>query len=606
MLRLIHVPAVFALFGSTFAAFYTDPSQLKQTTYDFVIVGAGIGGGVVAARLSENPSVKVLVIEAGVDDTGYRSEQIQIPFMCGQASVDSPFDWNYTTTPQKALNNQAIGYARGFVMGGSSSTNYLIWTRGSSDDFNRFAKVAGDNSYSWNSILPYFKKSERHVIPSDGRNDSAEYLPAFHGFSGPLAFSTTGNLSGIDDKILATTKELSAEFPFNQDTNSGKLLGLGWQQDAIGNGTRQSSSSAYLKPALNSRSNIDVLIHTRATRLLKTGSTGSVPEFKSLEIATTSTGPRTKITARKEIILSAGAIGTPQILMLSGIGNAADLAKVGINSTVSLPEVGTNLQDHPLTSTQWEVSPDAVTRDGIVLGTDPAAAQAAVERWNTNRTGVMSTTLSNHMGFFRLPSNSSVLAKYGDGSSGPGSAHYELAWVNNFMTINQPFPTSGKYVANINVVVSPTSRGSVTLASSDPFAAPLIDPNFYNTDLDLQVMLESIKASKRFISAKVWDGYIVKPYGDLEQALGPNGTDADIIAYIRQWTGSIKHPMCTAPVNGAKGKGVVDANLKVKNLTGVRIVDGSVFPYIPAAAPQAAIYGVSELAADKIKKSWGL
>ncbi|TFK32690.1 hypothetical protein BDQ12DRAFT_638418 [Crucibulum laeve] len=606
MFRLVHTPAIFALFGTTLGALFTDPSQLKQTTYDFVVIGAGTAGNVVATRLTENPSVKVLVIEAGVSDTGFDSDLIRIPFLCGQTAINTPFDWNYTTVPQKALNNQVLPYYRGFVLGGSSSTNYLAWTRGSPDDYNRFANVTGDSSYAWDNILTYFKKSEHHATPEDGRNDTGEYIPSVHGFKGPVAFSVTGNLSNIDDRVLATTQELSDQFPFNQDTNSGNLLGIGWQQNSLGNGSRSSSSAAYLTPVLNTRANLDVLIQTRVTRLVTTGTSNGVPEFKSVEVAQTSTGPRFTFKANNEIILSAGAIGSPQILMLSGIGDPAELAKVGVNSTVSLPEVGKNLQDHPIVSTQWVVPDDAPTRDIYTLGEDPAAVSAGLAQWHANHTGIYANVLGNHMGFFRLPQNSSILAQFGDQSAGPGSAHYELAWVSGFMSVSQPFPTSGRYFSNINVVNSPTSRGSVVLNSSDPFTAPLIDPNFFDTDFDLQVMIEAIKAAVRFASAKVWDGYILHPYADLATALAPNATDADIVTYIRRWTGSIKHPMSTAAANGAEGKGVVGADLTVKNISGVRIVDGSVFPFIPSAHPQAGIYGVAEVASDKIKAAYHL
>ncbi|TFK37738.1 aryl-alcohol-oxidase from pleurotus Eryingii [Crucibulum laeve] len=605
MTRLLHTTLICALVGSTFGALFTDPSQIKNTTYDFIVVGAGTAGNVIAARLSENPSVSVLVVEAGVSNTGFKAENLMIPLFAPLASVNSPFDWNYTTVPQKALNNQILPYSRGYVLGGSSSTNFITWTRGSRDDFDRFAKVVGDTSYTWNNLFPYFKKSEKWVHPVDGRNDTQEYNPTVHGTTGPVLVSTSGNVSIIDSRVLQTTQQLSAEFPFNLDVNSGNPLGVGWLPSAAGGGIRSSSATAYLMPALNARKNLDVLIHTRATKLVQTGTANGLPQFRNVEVGQLGSSTRVTFQARKEIVLSAGAIGSPQILMLSGIGNGPSLVKVGIKPIVSLPEVGQNLQDHPIVGLQYVVPDDANTIDPITLGTDPNALNVALAQWTANRTGVLSSTGGNHIGFFRVPSNSSLL-KNGDPSGGPTSAHFELAWQDEFASVSQTPPASGRYVSNIQVLNSPTSRGSVTLNSSDPFANPIIDPNFLSTDWDLGVMVYAIRSALRFIKAQAWSGFVLGPFVDSAALFADNATDADIITYIRKWTQSIKHPMCTAPANGASGKGVVDANLLVKNLNGVRIVDGSVFPFLPSAHPQAAIYGIAEMTSDKIKKVYGI
>ncbi|TFK37744.1 aryl-alcohol-oxidase from pleurotus Eryingii, partial [Crucibulum laeve] len=518
---------------------------------------------------------------------------------------NSPFDWNYTTTPQKGLNNQVITYARGYVLGGSSSTNLLTWTRGSRDDYDRFAKVIGDNSYSWNNMIKYFKKSEKWVHPRDGRDDSDEYNPAVHGTNGPVLITTGGVRTVTDTRVLATTQQLSGEFPFNLDVNSGDILGVGWLQSTMGGGSRSSSSTAYLRPALTSRKNIDVLIQTRATKLIKTGTSKGVPQFRRLEVGQTTSSKRFTFTARKEIILSAGAVGSPQILMLSGIGDAPDLSKIGIKSTVSLSDVGKNLIDHPLVGAQYIVPNDTATIDPITLGEDPAALTAALAEWTANKTGILTSTGDNFIGFFRVPDNSTILKK-GDPTAGPGSSHYELAWQAAFASSTQTPPNSGRYISNIHVVTTPTSRGSITLNSSNPFTAPIIDPNFFDTNYDLSVMVYAIRSAQRFIKAQPWNGFVLAPYPDLAPVFADNSTDADIVTYIRKFTRTIHHPVGTAAASKEKGKGVVDSNLLVKNASGIRIVDASVFPFLPSAHPLAGIYGVAELAADKIKKAYGI
>ncbi|KAL0959308.1 hypothetical protein HGRIS_014572 [Hohenbuehelia grisea] len=585
---------------SALATVFTSPAQLQGNQYDFIVVGSGTAGNIVAARLAESRNVRVLVIEAGRDNEGYQSELIKIPFLGPQASPKTSFDWNYTTVPQAALNNQAIPYPRGYVLGGSSSINYMVYTRCAVDDYDRFARVAGDDGWSWKKMVPYAIKQEKHVPPNDGHDETGQYDPSIHGTRGPLLTSLPGFSTDIDQRVLATTQELSAEFPFNLDINSGNPLGVGWMHSTVGNALRSSSATAYLQPALATRHNIDLLMNTQVTKLFQTGRSGGLPVFRGVEFGTGPGAPLFRLTASKEVILSAGAIGTPQILMLSGIGDPAELRSVGVTPVVSLPEVGKNLQDHPLVPIQWNAN-STQTMDPILR--DPAVFSAAMDEYNVNKTGRLANNgVSNHMSFFRLPRNSPILRRYGDPTAGPRSPHYELAFGNGFFTTSQPLPSSGSYVSIINVVVAPTSRGAITLASNSPWDHPLIDPKLLNSAYDLAVMVESVKAAKRFAAAHAWDGYITGPYAD---AVGTT-TDAGIVDYIRKWGTTIKHPFCTAAVSKEPGKGVVDGKLLVKKLRGVRVVDASVFPFIPAGHPQAPVLIIAERAADVIKAAWNL
>lgn len=568
--------------------------------YDFVIVGAGTAGNVIAARLAENASTSILIVEAGRNNVGFDSYLITIPFFGPQASPHTTFDWNYTTIPQEPLNNQLIAYPRGYVLGGSSSTNYMVYTRGSSDDYDRFADLAGDDGWNWDNLFPYALKNEKHVPPNDGHNETGQYIPSIHGTDGPLLTSIYGYPADTDDRVIAATAELSEEFPWNPDHNSGNMLGVSWMHSTIGGPLRSSSATAYLEPALRNHSNLDLVYNSQVTRLIQNGEIEGLPVFTTVEFARNPTAPRYNVSATREVILSAGAIGTPQILMLSGIGRSLDLAAVGIKPIIDLPEVGQNLVDHPLLPIQWNVDSNG-TMDPIYRA--EAALEAALEQYYANGTGRLAANgVSTQMAFLRLPENSSILAEFGDPTSGPGSPHYELAFADGFFTTSQTNPTSGSYFSIINVVVTPTSRGAITLASNDPFQHPTIDPKILSTDYDVNVMIESVKAAQRFAAAHAWDGYITGPYiGSVNTT-----TDDGIKEYLSRWATTIKHPFCTARLSKEDGEGVVDGQLLLKKAKGVRIVDASVFPIIPAGHPQAMVYIIAERAADVIKAAWGM
>lgn len=263
-------------------------------------------------------------------------------------------------------------------------------------------------------------------------------MPELHGFSGNLLTSLPGFLTDIDDRVLAVTKELP-EFPYNPDYNSGDPLGVSWMHSTVGGPLRSSSATAFLMPALNSRSNIDLVYNAQVTRLLQSGRIGNLPIFRGVEFARNSGARRYTATATKEIILSAGAFGTPQILLLSGIGPADEIRKVGITPVADLPEVGKNLVDHPLLPIQW-VSTSQNTMDPILRGGE--ALDQALDQYHQNASGRLAANgVSNHMSFFRLPENSTILAKFGDPAQSPGSPHYELAFGVSYFCVSQKDPS---------------------------------------------------------------------------------------------------------------------------------------------------------------------
>ncbi|KAK7039155.1 hypothetical protein VNI00_010059 [Paramarasmius palmivorus] len=474
----------------------------------------------------------------------------------------------------------------------------MFYTRGSSDDFDRLARISGDSGWSWKRILPYFLKSETLSPSADGHNTTGQVDPRFHGTSGPVLTSLPGNTSVLDSRILETSSQLS-EFPFNLDMNSGDPLGVGWLQSTIGHGVRSSSATAFLSDAALSRKNFDVLIGTRATRLLQTGYKNGKPVFLGVELAQSASGPRMSVTARKEVILSAGAIGTPHLLKLSGIGDRKELSAHGVHTLVEVPDVGRHMQDHPWVPLQWFLNTtntmDTIIRNATLLNEETAF-------YNKTKEGPLANNPSgNQLGWFRLAKNSSVLKEFGDPTGGKVSPHFEIIFTNTFLSFTEPLPPTGNFMTMLVALVSPRSRGSVRLTSSSPFDAPLIDPNFMDMESDMVILTEAVKAAYRFAAAQTWQGFIIEPFGPRLN------TTEDIHNHIRNLAMTLRHPVGTARMSSAKDTaGVVGPDLRVKKVEGLRVADASIFPHIVGAHTQAPVYAIAERASDLIKKAHGI
>ncbi|KAF4604041.1 hypothetical protein EYR38_004463 [Pleurotus pulmonarius] len=553
--------------------------------YDFIVVGGGTAGNVLANRLSADRRTTVLVIEAGGPNDVL---DLQIPYLW-TSLIGSAYDWNSTSTPQSGLGNRSVSLARGIGLGGSSSINAMLYTLGSADNYDAIAELVDDESWSWNRLEPFFGKDGTQLGSSPSPvMDTIEVAP-------PRFYQPT------DGRIMQTTQE-NSEFPFNNNTNSGKQLGFGWSKSTIApDGTRSSSATVYLKPEVINRPNLHVLLNTQVTRLLQLDRTDKT-RFDGVEFVENvrSVPSRTKIVAAKrEIILSAGAYGTPHILLNSGIGDARDLTSLGITPKHDLPSVGHNLTDHALTTLTWIVN-STTTYESIQRNETLRAM--LLDQWYRNGTGDFSSSGIDHVACLRLPSTADIFNSVPDPSAGPNTGHFEIIITNGNIFGG---PTPDNLIAATLMVLTPMSRGFVKLNSAHPLDKAAINPSYLSHQFDRYTMRETIRATQRFFDSSAWNGYVLSRAGEF--ATVDLEDDKELDAYIRDNVVSGLHPVGSSSMSprGASW-GVTDPDLKVKGLQGLRVVDASVIPLIPAAHTQGPTYVYAEMAADIIKKYWNI
>ncbi|KAJ6476443.1 pyranose dehydrogenase [Mycena vitilis] len=586
------------LSGVSQCKLYEDVADLPGLHYDFVVVGGGTAGPVVANRLSENPKVSVLLLEAGESNDGvYTSE---VPFLFGEVASDPKYSWNYTTTPMAGLNNRTLQYFRGFLLGGCSAHNGMVYTRGAAEDFDRYAELSGDPGWSWDRIFPYFLKTEKWTAPVDEHNTSGQYNPHLHGTDGPVSVSLSGfPWTTFEQKVMQTTKELPDDFPFNVDVNSGKPLGVSWLQSTIGGGVRSSSATGYLGPKFIGRSNLHVLLHAQASKLVNMTKKSGTPSFGGVEFKF---GNSLFIAqAVKEIVLSAGSIGSPQILMNSGIGAHATLSALGIPTVLNLPSVGQNASDHPYVSAQWTV----LTTDTLdSINQNATLFAKGMAQWNTSRTGpFVDSGVTTHTGWLRLAPNSSAFSVHEDPSPGPGAPHLEFLFNPGGCACQANGQGDhGNFMSVTPVLVSPVSRGSVVINSTDPFAPPLIDPGFLSSEFDFLALRDGVALAQRFVTAPAWSDYISAMNPDLAAM-----SAAELDTFIRENIASSLHLVGTAGMS-ARGAsyGVVDPDLRVKGTSGLSVIDASVVPIVPGGHTQAVTYAFAERGAELLRVRWGV
>ncbi|KAF5362811.1 hypothetical protein D9757_013669 [Collybiopsis confluens] len=460
-------------------------------------------GLVLANRLSENPKHNVLVLEAGVSSVGIFN--ITVPYFSTQ--IMPQFDWNLTTTPQSGLDNNVIFFPRGFILGGSSSINGMFYTRGSADDFDRFAEVTGENGWSWRSIQRYLALNEKLVPPAGNPNTTGEFNPSVHSLNGTTSVSLPSFAQSIDTKVIDASSELGGVFSFNLDVNSGFPLGVGWLPRTIDSqGRRSSSASSYLETVLR-RKNLDVLVNARVSRVLPTDKSSSSTTgyaFRTVQFAQDIVnGPLHEIIATKEVIISGGVVGSPQILLNSGIGNSTFLSSLGIKPLVDLPSVGQNLSDQSFIANAFLVNSTNTYDD---INRNNTVKTAALKQWqgqdldglpgDVQGSGPLGDTFANQISYYRV--GKELTNRFGDFASGPTSPHLEIYPGNGFFIVTPP---TGNYLSMTTVVVSPASRGSITINSTNPFTPPLIDPGYLTAEFDVAAMKEALKITYTFLNA---------------------------------------------------------------------------------------------------------
>lgn len=525
------------------------------SNYDYVIIGGGSAGCVLAGRLSEDPDCSVLLLEAGPRDRGL---MMQIPAGVYRVFHDRTINWNYESEPQAELNGRRIPVPRGKVLGGSSSINALVYLRGHPSDYDAWAK-AGMKDWSFAHCLSYFRTSET--------SDRGASL--YHGDAGPLHVSSGRLKSPIFDAFLSDVA--AAGYAVYDDLNEPYAYGFGRMDATTVNGSRCSASVAYLRSARR-RPNLTVVTGALVERIL-------IDKARAHGVRYRAGGKTIQVSADREVLLSAGAINSPQILMLSGVGPVDELTRHGIPVLADSPEVGRNLKDHLSMGFSFRCAqPVSLSWIGTPLG------KAVVgSRWLARKDGPAASNIWEIGGFAKARPDDELAA-----------VHYHLGPMM-IVKNGRKFGLENGFMLHM-AQLRQKSKGSLTLRSASPEAPPVIDFNFLSEPSDLVEMRESFKVSRELVGGKR-----IAAFGVSEVLPGPAiRTDAEIDAFLRQNMATEFHPSCTCRM-GIDERSVVDAELKVRGIDGLRVVDASIMPDIVGANLNATVIMIAEKAADMIR-----
>jgi len=532
-------------------------SERDENVFDYVIVGAGTAGCVLAGRLSEDREARVALLEAGPMD---RHPFIHIPAAVGAAVATPKLNWRFATAPQAHLNGRSIPIPRGHVVGGSGSINGMVYFRGHPTDFDDWA-AAGNPGWSYREVLPYFLRSEN--------NDAYPDSP-YHGQGGPMNVVHIKRPNPMTPAFLAAMDSLG--FERNADFNGPGTEGYGPRQGTISRGRRVSTATAYLKPA-SRRSNLAILTDTRATRIC-------IENRRATGVDVLTSGGSRRLTARREVIVAGGAILSPQLLLLSGIGDEAALRAAGVEVKHHLPGVGANYHDHLAAGVLMEMR--NTESYGISWRTAPRGLANLLE-YALFRTGPLSSNVFEATGFVRTL---------------PELPRPDIQVVFQAARRNRnsfPFPLGHGFAINI-VGLYPKSRGHVRLAGPDPRAAPLIDPQLMSHPDDVATLLRGLKIGRRVAQAPAFARYRA-----VEVQPGPGvQDDAGMVDYIRRAAATVHHPCGTCRM-GPDASSVVDEQLRVHGIEALRVADASIFPSVVGGNTNAAIVMIAEKAADMIR-----
>lgn len=520
-------------------------------TYDYIIIGAGSAGCVLANRLTEDGKSQVLLLEAGGPD---KRQEVQVPAAFSKM-FRTEVDWAYETEPQEHLEKRKLFWPRGKMLGGCSSINAMIYQRGHPTDYDEWAKL-GNEEWSYDDVLPYFKKSEHQERGAS----------TYHGTGGPLNVADLRDANPLSKAFVEAG--VQAGLKRNHDFNGAEQEGVGLYQVTQKKGSRYSAATAYLKPVLK-RANLHTETFAQATKLQFDGT-------RCVGVTYLQDGKLHEAKVKREVLLCGGAINSPQLLLLSGIGDANHLKEVNIPVVMDLPGVGQNLQDHLAVLVGYECTQDVSLANAEGIG--------QLLKYLIFKKGMLTSNVGEAGGFVKLEPES------------PAS-ELQFHFGPTFFS-NHGFDNPDGHGFSIGpTLVRVKSRGHIKLRSADPLAYPIIQPNYLAHEDDMEVLVQGVKLARKIAHSPAFDAYRGQEYEPGMQVQ----TDEDIRNYLRRKVQSLYHPVGTCKM-GVDSMAVVNPQLQVHGVEGLRVIDASIMPTVVNANTNAPTIMIAEKAADMIRR----